>query len=195
MWWPGTIPAGTTVFPDQNNPNAVKVSDNSMHDQVVYFKEGDHQLAANFLVGATKLASPGLPNTFANSEFIEAMKPIVCVGTEFDLGCPGSTDYCYVWASSVAADSLGDGQQDGTITVYPSGPTIYRRTALDGDGNIVGETSYTIRTHATFLVAVTEEQLTAADCIAEAMFRLSTKVSEEYAGYTYSWSSGKPHRS
>lgn len=82
-------------------------------------------------------------------------------------------------------------QQGGIATIYPSRSGEYIRTTLDGDGNIIGQTAFFINTYPGFELTVTEDQLTTADCVSNALFQFEVKPSVDFDGYKYSWSNGK----
>ncbi|MFK8163174.1 MAG: hypothetical protein AB8H12_11980, partial [Lewinella sp.] len=170
-------------YPDQEDSMAVMVYDGNLAGRGIQFTGNDYLSAADYTV-TTENWSPGLPNDSANMSFINEFIPIVCPGSGITIGCEGNSDYCYAWEDGKAITPISGGE----ATVYPTEDTRYLRTTLDGDGNIVEETSFLVRTKPSFIVNVAEEQLTLADCVGEANFRLTTTVSEEYESYTFLWS-------
>ncbi|MEM6771830.1 MAG: hypothetical protein AAF597_14700, partial [Bacteroidota bacterium] len=133
--------------------------------------------------------TPGLPNNLENQNFIDSLKPIVCPGEPITLGCQGDATYCYLWDGGAEVVP----QQGGQATIYPTatGTGRYIRTTLDGEGNLIGSTVFFVRTYPTFDGSITEEQLTPADCPAEATFRFTVSPTAPSETYDYLWSTGE----
>ena len=182
MWWPKT--ENLIRYPDQSNSKAVKVSENSVSNYSISFVDTDPYAAGNYHL--TNKFTPGRANDSLNQDYIDALKPIVCVGETIALGCGGNEDYCYSWAPAGIV-SLGKG---GEAYITPTQDTLVRRTTIDANGDIVAENTYFIRTHPQFTVTISEEQLGEADCPAEADFRFKASVSSEYPEYTFAWPNG-----
>jgi hypothetical protein len=172
-------------YPDQQDSLAVMVYDGSLADRGIQFGGGDYLSATDYSI-TYQSWSPGLPNDSANTSFINEFIPIVCPGSGITIGCEGNSDYCYVWEDDPAINPI----VRGTATVYPTEDTRYIRTTLDGDGNILKETSFLVRTKPSFIVNIEEDQLTIGDCVGEANFRFTATATEEYDSYTYLWSDG-----
>ena len=196
MWWPtedvptedetGLIRDKSFVFPNQNSPQAVKVYDGSIAGKSVSFSSDDYLVQRDFSV-ISHGYTPGRANEAANQIFIDEFKPIVCPGEALVLGCEGNSSYCYVWEGDSDTYPL----QGGMATVYPEREGNYARTTLDGEGNLINKTSFFVRTHSSFSGTVVEEQLTSADCIAEAVFRFTVTPISETVTYAYLWSTGE----
>jgi len=180
MWWPGKW----SRFPDYSNARAVKVSENSVANRSISFIDDNPYKPANFEL--KDLFTPGYANSDKNEVYIDELKPIVCVGETITLGCSGNEDYCYAWAPTGIV-SAGKG---GLGYITPIQDTLVRRTAIDADGNIVGEETYFIRTHPTFNVTITEKQQERVNCPAQTKFEFTAAVSDEYPSYTFKWPNG-----
>lgn len=195
MWWPikgadqeTVVIQGpkSLIFPDQDHPNAVKVHDGDVGGKTIAFVDGDYLKKENYRL-LSDVYRPGIPNNNKNVIFIDELKPLVCPGEPIDLGCEGNSDYCYIWDNNPNIVP----QRGGIATIYPSESGQFNRTTLDGDGNIVGQTAFFVRTYPGFATIKTEQQLTAGDCLSEVDFRFTVEPVDAYDSYTYLWSNGE----
>lgn len=198
MWYPQTsvvVPdpkggkSNGLFYPDQLDDKAVYITPHGVGDRGLYFSGDEPFLSGNYKLQAASY-TPGFANDSTNGEFIKAMQPIVCAGEGVEIGCPGNSDYCYIWEDSPAVVPT----EGGRALVYPERDTRYFRTTLDGDGNLIGTQTFFVNTYPAFSVSIEEEQLSSADCVAEADFEFTANVSSEFETYNYLWSTGETTR-